>query len=259
MNFNDKVILITGASCGIGCEVARQLSNYSCKLILISRRESLLKEIENELKQINKDVISIKCDVSIKEEVKDAVQTAINTFGKIDIAILNAGINIKPRKDEFDSNAGEEILRTNIMGMVYFFEELIPFFKSKGGMFVGVSSLADGRGFPLSGFYCASKAAATLFLESQRNELKPFKIKVLTVKPGFVKTPMTSKNKFKMPFLMEVEKAAKIILKGIKKEKSIIQFPWQTVWGAKLLRLLPNSIFDPLASKHRKSYKPENK
>ena len=202
----------------------------------------------------NKDIISIKCDVSIREDVKNAVQITLNTFGKIDIAILNAGINIKSGINEFNSKAVKKIFDVNVIGMSYFFEELIPVFKERGGMFVGVSSLADGRGFPLSGFYCASKAAATLLLESQRVELKPLNIKVLTVKPGFVRTPMTDKNKFKMPFLMDVEKAAKIIIKGIEKEKSVIQFPWQSVVGAKILRILPNFIFDFVAAKHRKSY-----
>jgi short-subunit dehydrogenase len=259
MNLNNKVILITGASSGIGLELTRQLTNYNCKLALAARRESVLKEIEKKLRQINKDIISIKCDVAIREDVKDTVQTTINSFGRIDIAILNAGINIKSQINKFDSKAAEKIFNVNVTGLTNFFEELIPLFKDRGGMFVGVSSLADGRGFPLSGFYCASKAAATLFLESQRIELKPLNIKVLTVKPGFVKTPMTDKNKFKMPFLMNVEKAAKIILKGIEKEKSIIQFPWQTVLGAKILRLLPNFIFDFIAAEQRKSYQPGNR
>ena len=259
MIFNNKVILITGASSGIGLELARQLASLNCKLALAARREPVLKEIEKELKRINKDILTVKCDVTNREEVKNAVQTTINSFGKVDIAILNAGINIKSTNNELDSKALGKILDVNVIGMSYFFEELLPAFKSRGGMFVGVSSLADGRGFPLSGFYCASKAAVTLFLESKRIELKPFNIKVLTVKPGFVKTPMTDKNKFKMPFLMNVEKAAKIILKGIEKEKSIIQFPWQTVLGAKILRLLPNFIFDIVAEKQRKSYQPENR
>lgn len=254
MNLNNKVILITGASSGIGLELARQFASLNCKLALIARRESLLSETEKELKRINKDIVSIKSDVSIREDVKSTVQITLNTFGKIDIAILNAGINIKSDINEFKSEAIKKIFDVNVIGISYFFEELIPVFKERGGMFVGVSSLADGRGFPLSGFYCASKAAATLFLESQRVELKPLNIKVLTVKPGFVRTPMTDKNKFKMSFLMDVEKAAKIIIKGIEKEKSLIQFPWQSVVGAKILRILPNSIFDFVAAKHRKSY-----
>jgi short-subunit dehydrogenase len=259
MKFQDKVILITGASSGIGAELAKQLSEYDCSLALLARREYLLSQLEDEIKQHNNNVVSIKCDVSNRQNVNAAIKTAINAFGKIDIAILNAGVNIKTKLFEFDAVAAEETFDVNIVGMAYFFEELIPRFKNKGGVFIGISSLADGRGFPFSGFYCASKAAATLFLESQRIELKPLNIKVITVKPGFVKTPMTDSNKFKMPFLMDVENAARIIIKGIEKEKRTIQFPWQTVLGAKLLRILPDPLFDLIAENHRRTILPKNR
>ena len=105
------------------------------------------------------------------------------------------------------------------------------------------------RGFPKSGFYNASKSAASLLLESLRIELKPYDVKVITVKPGFVRTPMTDKNEFHMPFLMDLDHAAKIIIKGLKKEKQIIQFPWPIVIGSKIMRILPNKLFDYLMSK----------
>lgn len=250
MNLNNKVILITGASSGIGYELARQLARYNCKLALIARREIILRQVEKELKEINNNILTIKCDVSVQKNVKDAIRTTINFFRGIDIAILNAGINIKSQKNEFDSSAAKEIFNTNIIGMTYFFEELIPLFKESEGMFVGISSLADGRGFPQSGFYCASKAAVTLFLESQRVELKPFKIKVLTVRPGFVKTPMTDKNEFYMPFMINADKAAGIILSGIIKEKRKIQFPLPTVIGTKILNIIPDAWFESFAGKH---------
>ena len=251
-NLKDKVVLISGASGGIGCAMARIMAKENCKLVLLGRRNSVLNELEREIKKTNPNVIAMKCDVSSQHYVKSVVISTKAIFGKIDIAVLNAGVSYKTDKNKFDSKLAEETFDTNVLGMIYFFEELIHEFKINGGMFVGVSSLADGRGFPKSGFYCASKAAVTLFLESQRIELKPFNIKVLTVKPGFVKTPMTAKNEFKMPFLMDAEKAAKIILRGIKKEKRIIQFPWQTVLGAKILKMLPDFLFDRFAAKQRK-------
>ncbi len=252
MNLKDKVILITGASGGIGRELAKVLAKEECKIVLLARRGPELISIESELKLINPDVFAMKCDVSSRQNVKAVVHLSRELFKKIDIAILNAGVSFKTDPNNFDSTLAEEIFDTNVLGVIYFFEELIPEFKKNGGMFVGISSLADGRGFPKSGLYCASKAAVTLFLESQRIELKPFNIKVLTVKPGFVRTAMTAKNEFKMPFLMDAEKAAKIILKGIKKEKRIIQFPWQTVLGAKILKLMPDFLFDKFAAKQRK-------
>ncbi len=101
-------------------------------------------------------------------------------------------------------------------------------------------------------FYCASKAAASIYLEGLRVELKKYGIKVITVKPGFVKTPMTDVNEFKMPFLMPADKAAKIILKGIKKEKRIIQFPFPTVIASKLIGLMPNFLYDYLIQTQNK-------
>lgn len=252
MNLKDKVVLITGASGGIGCELAKLLAKEKCKVVPLARRGPNLIALESEIKRTNPNVFVMKCDVSSRQSVKAVVRSTKELFGKIDIVVLNAGVSYKTDKNKFDSMLAEETFNTNVLGMIYFFEELIPEFKTNGGMFVGVSSLADGRGFPNSGFYCASKAAVSLFLESQRIELRPFNIKVLTVKPGFVKTPMTNKNEFKMPFLMDVEKAAKIILRGIKKEKRIIQFPWQTVLGAKILKILPDVLFDVIAAKQRK-------
>lgn len=119
-------------------------------------------------------------------------------------------------------------------------------------MIAGVSSIADVRGFPNSGLYCASKSAVSTFLESLRVELKSAGIKVAVVRPGFVLTPMISENKFKMPFLINVEKAAAIIVKGIKNEKKIIQFPLGTVLGGKLLKMMPNFIFDFIFTKNIK-------
>ena len=109
--------------------------------------------------------------------------------------------------------------------------------------------LASNQCDAKSGFYSASKAAFTIILESLRIELKKHNVKVVTVKPGFVKTPMTDKNNFIMPFLMSVEEGSKIIIDGLKKDKRIIEFPWQTTVGAKLLRMMPTKWFEYLASK----------
>jgi short-subunit dehydrogenase len=171
-------------------------------------------------------------------------------LGEIDVAILNSGASYRMSAEDFDSCKGEQIIGANFMGMVYFIEQLLPhFIKRKEGTIVGVSSLADGRGYPRSAFYSSSKAAATKLLESLRVELKKYNIKVITVKPGFVRTPMTDKNEFFMPFLMDVEKAARIILKGIKKEKRIIQFPFPIVLGSKFLEIIPDFLYDFLLSK----------
>jgi len=250
MNFENKTILVTGASTGIGKAIAQKLLNENCRLILIARRSELVKEYVEASLAKNKSPLIIKCDVSKKDEVAAAYKLVKEKYDGIDIAILNAGVGHTVKPQNYNSYYAEQILGANFFGIIYWVEQLLPeYLKSKAGMIVGVSSLADNRGFSGSGFYCASKAAASIYLEGLRVELKSFGIKVLTVKPGFVKTPMTDQNKFKMLFLLQAEKAAEIIIEGIKKEKRIIQFPWQMVLLTKLVGLIPGSIYEYFAFK----------
>jgi short-subunit dehydrogenase len=250
MNFNDKVILITGASTGIGKELATQFSGIKCSLVLLARRYELLDELKTQLKTGKANIKTYKCDVADPGEVSKVFTKLKDESGKIDIAILNAGVGSISNAKDYSYENAKNTFDVNVLGIVNCVENLLPdFIKRKAGMIVGVSSLADARGWQGSGFYCASKAAATMLLENLRVELKPFNVKVITVKPGFVETPMTEKNKFPMPFLMSAEKTAKIIIGGIKKEKRIIQFPLPTVLSAKLMRIVPNFLFDYFSSK----------
>jgi short-subunit dehydrogenase len=250
MNFTGKNVILTGASGGIGYELSRLIASEKCNIALLSRRKEVTDKLAAEFTSAGNRVLSLRCDVTSKEDVKSAFGTIINEFGSIDIAILNSGVSFRSPVEDLNPDNTHQTFNVNVFGLTNFFEVLIPYFiKKREGMIVGVSSLADGRGFPKSGLYCSSKAAATILLESIRIELKKYNIKVLTVKPGFVKTPMTDKNEFRMPFLMPAVKAAKIILKGIKKEKRVIQFPLPTVLGARLLRLLPDSIFEYIAER----------
>ncbi len=256
MNFTNKVILITGASTGTGKALAVKLLEESCKLVLAARRTELIEEYLRQSRTTNHQSLIVKCDVSNKAEVVSAYKQIKEKFGKVDVAILNAGIGHNVTVKNYDSRFAEETFDTNIFGIVYWVEQLIPdFVKRKEGIIAGVSSLADNRGYSGSGFYCASKAAATIYLEGLRVELKHYGIKVITVKPGFVKTPMTDKNEFKMPLLMEPEKAAHIIIEGIKKEKSVIQFPWQIVLISRLVGLLPGRLYEWLAGNFNNNYK----
>jgi short-subunit dehydrogenase len=251
MNFNEQVILITGASTGIGKELAKQLSDINCSLVLLARRSDLLGELKTQLKSSKANINIYKCDVADPDEVKKVFTEIREHYNKIDIAILNAGVGSKSSAEDFNYENAKRTFDVNVLGIVNCLENILPdFIKRKGGMIVGVSSLADSRGWKGSGFYCASKAAATILMENLRVELQPFNVKVITVKPGFVETPMTAKNKFKMPFLMSAEKAAKIIISGIKSEKRIIQFPLPTVLGSKLMRIVPDFLFEYISRKN---------
>lgn len=251
LDLKNKNILLVGASSGIGLELAKQLLKEDCNLTLLARRKELIDGQIQNFPGEKRKIISIKCDVTIKDEVKTAIAESIQTFGSIDMLIYNSGVSTPQSMKNFNSVPSEEVFKVNVNGFLSFVAEIVPDMIARSyGHIIGVSSLADGRGFPRNGVYSASKAAISILLESLRIELKKYGINVITVKPGFVKTPMTDKNNFKMPFLMPSEKAAKIIITGIKKEKQIIQFPFPTVLGAKLLKLIPNRIFDIIAKKY---------
>jgi len=250
MNFNDKVVLITGASSGIGYSLAKSLPKESCSLALISRRKNLLDQLASEIKNKINEVRTYACDVGKINDVRNIYQQIKNDFGKIDVAILNAGTSHRADIKNYSYDIAKRIFDTNVFGIINFIEQLIPdFIERKEGMIVGVSSLAESRGFPRSGFYNASKSAVSLMLESLRIELRPYGIKVITVKPGFVRTPFIDKNEFFMPSIVNVDKAVQIIINGLKKEKKIIQFPLTTVVGSKIVKLMPDWLFDYLMSK----------
>lgn len=250
IELKNKTVLLTGASSGIGFALANLLAMEKVNLILVARRIEKLDELKLSLENYSSNTLTIKCDVTKKDEVQNAFDKIRNTFGFIDIAILNAGVGRRTKVTDYKSELAEETFGVNVLGMIYWIEQLLPdYLKKEKGTIVGVSSLADNRGFTGSGFYSASKAAVSIYLEGLRVELKKHNIKVLTVKPGFVKTPMTDKNEFPMPMMLSAEKAAEIILKGIKKEKRIIQFPFPIVLSSKLIGMLPGSVYEFLADK----------
>ena len=250
MNLKNKTILITGASTGIGKALAVELSKTNCKLILTARRENLIEEFRNELDLPDENILILKNDVSDKTNCKETYSKIIEKFGGVDIAILNAGTGHTVTVEKYDSAWADKIIGANLFGIIYWVEQLLPeFINRKSGIIAGVSSLADNRGFSGSGFYSSSKAAATIYLEGLRVELAPYNVKVITIRPGFVKTPLTDKNKYDMPFIMSAEKAAKIILKGIIKEKRLVQFPFGMVAITRLIGALPGSLYEFLAKK----------
>ncbi len=250
MNFENKNIIITGASTGIGKALVKELAEYNCTLFILARRVNLLEEIKHELKEKPAKIYCFYNDVGNKNSVADAYKQITVITPNIDLAILNSGVGFYMTVESFNSKLAEDTFNSNFFGLVYWTEQLLPMFlKNKNGIIAGTSSLADNRGYSGSGFYCASKAAASIYLEGLRVELKKHNVKVLTIKPGFVKTPMTDINTFKMPFLMQPNEAAKAILYGIKKEKRIIQFPLPIVLSTKLVGLIPNFIYDFLIQK----------
>lgn len=250
MNLEEKTILITGASTGIGKALAGELSKIKCSLLLVARRIELLQELQKELAGNPASIHVYKCDVSEKPEVVATAKLIKDKFDFVDVAILNSGFGVRVVPEEYNSLHAEQTFGANVFGIIYWVEQLLPdYLKRRSGTIVGVSSMADARGYSGSGFYCASKSAASTYLEGLAIELTGYNVDVITVRPGFVKTPMTDKNEFSMPFLMSADEAAKKILKGIRKGKRYIQFPWQIVWLTRLVELVPNFLYEYMAKK----------
>ncbi|MBN1302698.1 MAG: SDR family NAD(P)-dependent oxidoreductase [Melioribacteraceae bacterium] len=245
MDLENKNILITGASSGIGEALVKSLAEYKCTLFLISRNMDKLREMQNNLSSFPAEINIYRCDVSKKDEVKLTAAEMLSKSDTIDLAILNAGISRWVFPENYNSADAEETFGTNFLGMIYWIENLLPkFIERKKGTIAAVSSLADNRGYSGSGFYCASKAAISMYFEGLAVDLNSYNIKVVTIKPGFVKTPMTDKNDFMMPFLITPEKAADIIIKGLIKEKRYIIFPYVMYMLTRLVGLIPDRLYE---------------
>jgi len=257
MEIINKTILITGASTGIGKALGEKLLNFDCNLILTARRDEVIREWVNKIANPKAKVLILKNDVSDKKNVGQAYLESIREFGSIDIAILNSGISRTVNTEKFSSVDAAEVMNTNYLGVIYWIEQILPtMIERRSGIIAQVSSLVDNRGYSRSGFYCASKAALSIFSESFALDLIKYGVKILTIKPGFVETPMTGNNKFKMPFIISAEKSADFIISGIIKEKAIISFPLATSLGAKVIGMFPNWLYSKLGKSWSKpSYK----
>jgi NADP-dependent 3-hydroxy acid dehydrogenase YdfG len=246
MNLDKKVVLISGASSGMGKEIAHVLSKENCKLALFSRRKNKLKEISENLKEKKIECIYEKCDVKDKDDIKKAVEFTYDKFGRIDLAILAAGILIPNPLQNYDSDIIKNSIEINFLGNVYFIEFLLKIMKKqKSGTIAVTSTLPDKRGVPGWGAYGASKAALSWFLESLRAEAKQdYNINFITIKPGSVETPMI--EDYHRKGSISSKKAAEIIINGIKKGKKIIQFPTLQVLMIRTMDRFPVFVYDKL-------------
>jgi len=246
MNLKDKVILVSGATGGMGEELVKLLSQEQCKLALFARREKKLKKLKETLESESTQITYKTCDVQHKSQVKAAIDHTLKTYGKIDLAILTAGILVPNPIQTFDSSIIKQTMDINFMGVVYFTEQLLKVMKKQhGGTIAAVSTLPDHRGVPGWGAYGASKAAISWLMESIRAEAKQeYDINVITIKPGSVETPMI--REYHRPGSITPDKAAKIMINGIKKEKRVIQFPIAQVLSIRLQDLFPPIAYDLL-------------
>lgn len=238
--------VITGASSGIGLALARELARRGYDLALLARRVELLDALARELHERGTRAVAYACDVTDHAFLHDAVRRAENELGgPFDLAIANAGVSIPGHATKFNIADAEQIIRVNVLGLMYLYDAIIPtMVERRGGRFVGVASIAGLRGLPTSGPYSASKAAVQAFLEAARIELAPYGVGITIVNPGFVATAMTEKNRFRMPFLMQPEPAAAIIADGIESGDRVVEFPRPMSVLMRTVRLIPDALYE---------------
>ena len=250
-----KLIFITGASSGLGQAMAWRFYQAGYSLALVARRTHEIQAWARE-KGLAGERFQIYCaDVSSIDSIVDAAQQCLLRQGVPDVVIANAGISIG--MDSADRNDLDVLARTfatNNTGMAATFHAFIsPMVQRGSGQLVGIGSVAGIRGLPGHGAYCASKAAAIAYCESLRGELRHHGVQVVTICPGYIDTPLTQKNRYAMPFLMQAEAFSEKAFVAIEGGVSYCVIPWQMGVVAKLLRLLPNALFDRvLAGRPRK-------
>ncbi len=249
------LVFITGASSGIGRALAARYLQAGYRLALVARRDAELSAWANAQCPEPSQCTIYAADVRDIASITGAAQACIAAQGLPDVVIANAGISVGIDGAEFeDLEILRETFETNVIGLA---ATLQPFVRGmcerRRGVLVGVASVAGVRGLPGHGAYCSSKAAVISYCESLRGECRPFGVKVMTLSPGYVDTPLTRDNQYPMPFLMQPDAFAQLAFRAIEKSPSHRVIPWQMGVVARLLRLLPDALFDrAMANQPRK-------
>ena len=240
-----ETVIITGASSGIGRALALEYAGRGATLGLIARRHELLAQLAASL-PVRSYVYAV--DVRDARGLAEAARDFTAHAGCPDIVIANAGVSAGTLTSHSEDNAVfEEVIAVNLMGMMLTFQPFVAEMKRRGsGVLAGIASVAGFRGLPGAAAYSASKAAAIAYLESLRVELRASGVSVVTLCPGYIATPLTAKNPYRMPFLMDATVAARKMAKAINARKRFCVIPWQMAlvgWG---LRRLPRPLYDML-------------
>ncbi len=240
MSENQKKIWITGASSGIGKSVAEKFASEGWKVAVSARREDLLKKMAS-----NENIFSFPLDVTNEAQIKETFDKIIKEFGSLDICLFSSGTYDPKHEQSINTEKIKNVIQVNFFGVVDCVKVVEEYFKKKkSGQISIVSSIAGYRGLPNSSGYGPSKAALTNFAESIYFDFKKYQVNISVISPGFIKTPLTDKNEFSMPFLKTPEFAAEKIYKGLISKNSFeIDFPKSLTLILKFLRILPYNIY----------------
>ena len=242
------LVFVTGASSGIGQALAARYAAAGWRLALVARRGADMRAWADARGLDEARCGVYAADVGEPQQIVAAAQQCIAAQGLPDVVIANAGISVgMDTAEREDLEVLRDTFAVNNVGMAATFHPFVGPMRQRGsGTLVGIASVAAIRGLPGHGAYCASKAAVISYCESLRGEMRPFGVRVVTLSPGYIDTPLTRSNRYSMPFLMQPEDFAERAYQAIAAGVSYRVIPWQMGVVAKLLRALPNALFDKL-------------
>lgn len=244
------IVWITGASTGIGRELARQYAEAGHCVFATARSQENLTSLVEECAAFPGEVMALAADVCEPDRMADVFRKICEQKGVPDLVVLNAGTHKPTSATNFILEDHLHLMNINFNGVLNGLNACLPMFLERGsGQIAVVASVAGYRGLPRAGAYGASKAALINLCESMQPELKAEGIDLRVVCPGFVKTPLTDLNKFPMPFLMPVDQAVKAMIRGLESSKFLIAFPWRMSVSMQILKRMPNRLFLAIASK----------
>jgi short-subunit dehydrogenase len=237
---NQKKIWITGASSGIGKALAEKFASEGWKVAASARRKEILDEMSK-----HENIFSYPLDVTNQDQIKTSFRKIIEDFKELDLCVFSSGTYDPKLEQEINIKQNKFVMETNFFGVLYCINAVENYFKKKkNGHISIVSSVAAYRGLPNSSGYGPSKAALTNLAESLYFDFKKHNVRISLVSPGFIKTPLTDKNEFTMPFIKSPEFAAKKMFNGLTKSKAFeIHFPKALTILLKIFRILPYKIY----------------
>jgi NADP-dependent 3-hydroxy acid dehydrogenase YdfG len=246
-----KSVFITGASSGLGRGLALHYAKRGATVHAAARRKDELSRLASDAPAGS--IVRVPLDVQDVDALVNAIHRAEEASGgALDLVIANAGVGKPTSARKMDWAVVKWIMDVNVTAACVTIAAALPKMVERDrGQVVMMSSLAAFRGMPGNAAYCASKAAVATFMESVRVDLQPTRVRATTIYPGFVKTELTAKNKFRMPFLVEVDRAVEVMAKGIDNGAKTIAYPLPMVAVTRTLGAVPRSLYEPLAARMR--------
>ncbi len=245
MSFANQVAIVTGASSGLGRELAKILAARQCAVGVLARRKDRLDALVQEIQAAGGKAVAACADVSDRIQTVAAIGALRDQLGPIDLLIANSGVGVPTMLEPLNIDEVEMMFKVNTLGVIYSIEAVLPEMLARGkGHLAAISSLAAYLPMPGESGYCASKSAVNVYMHCLRFQLRKRGIQVSTICPGFIETPMTAANEFKMPWLLKADRAAQKIVRALERKKKVYNFPWQLNLIIKIAGWLPDWAVD---------------